>query len=64
MQSFDSFFVVSLSKIAEQAVELLVVQDIQAKPLFTEDALDTIAWSLLSCMTSSLLVCVIWHKIT
>ena len=43
MQSFDSFFVVSLSKIAEQTVELLVVQDIQAKPLFTEDALDTIA---------------------
>ena len=29
MQSFDSFFVVSLSKIAEQTVELLVVQDIQ-----------------------------------
>ena len=49
MQSFDSFFVVSLSKIAEQTVELLVVQDIQAKPLFAEDALDTIAWSLLSC---------------
>ena len=43
MQSFDSFFVVSLSKFVEQTVELLVVQDIQAKPLFTEDALHTIA---------------------
>ena len=30
---FDGFFVVRLSKIAEQTVQLLVVQDVQAKPL-------------------------------
>ena len=33
MQSFDSFFIVSLSKIVEQTVQLLVVEDDRAKSL-------------------------------
>ena len=61
MQSFDSFLLSAGAKLLSKRCNCWWFKTLRPRH-YKEDALDT-SWSLLSCMTSLLFVCVIWQKI-